>query len=82
MVHKTIQDLAGDWDYPKTQQQEEVIDTSLPELSRYSTQGGFAYHTNSYYSKQYAQIICEQYRSLNLIRLVTTIDQTLATFEA
>lgn len=63
---------------PQTQQQEEVIETSLPELSRYSTQGGFAYHTNSYYSKQYAQIICEQYQSFNLISLVTTVDQTIA----
>ncbi|NEO92584.1 MAG: TerB family tellurite resistance protein [Moorea sp. SIO3G5] len=62
---------------PQTEQQEEVIETSLPELSRYSTKGGFAYQTNSFYSKQYAAIICDQYRSLNLISFVTTIDQIL-----
>lgn len=39
--------------------------------------GGFAYQTNYYYSKQYAQIICDQYRSFNLISFVTTIDQIL-----
>ncbi|NEO39039.1 MAG: TerB family tellurite resistance protein [Moorea sp. SIOASIH] len=62
---------------PQTEQQEEVIETSLPELSRYSTKGGFAYQTNSFYSKQYAAIICDQYRSLNLISFVTTIDQII-----
>ncbi|NEO77939.1 hypothetical protein [Moorena sp. SIO4G3] len=62
---------------PQTEQQEEVIETSLPELSRYDTTGGFAYQTNSFYSKQYAEIICDQYRSLNLISFVTTIDQIL-----
>lgn len=67
---------------PQTQEQEIVIDTSLPELSRYSIQGGFVYHTICYYSKQYAQIICDQYRSLNLISFVTTIDQILVSSQS
>jgi len=55
---------------PRSDRQEEVIATSFPELSQYSVIDGHAYHSGPFYSKQYAQIICEQYRSLNLFGIV------------
>ncbi|WP_202220739.1 hypothetical protein [Okeania sp. KiyG1] len=55
---------------PQSDRQEEVIANSFPELSRYSVGEGHAYNNGPFYSKQYAQIICEQYRSLNLFSIV------------
>ncbi|MGK7901698.1 MAG: hypothetical protein AB4352_09830 [Hormoscilla sp.] len=55
---------------PRSDRQEQVIATSFPELSQYSVIDGHAYHSGPFYSKQYAQIICEQYRSLNLFGIV------------
>ena len=55
---------------PRSDRQSEVIATSFPELSQYSVPEGHAYHSGPFYSKQYAQIICDQYRSLNLFGIV------------
>jgi hypothetical protein len=54
----------------QSKRQEEVIATSCPELSRYAVAEGHAYHSGPFYSKQYAEIICKQYRSLNLFSIV------------
>ncbi|MDY7004204.1 MAG: hypothetical protein SWX82_09685 [Cyanobacteriota bacterium] len=55
---------------PQSDRQDEVIANSFPERSRYSVGEGHAYNSGPFYSKQYAQIICEQYRSLNLFGIV------------
>lgn len=57
---------------PQNDRQSGVITTSFPELSQYAVAEGYAYHSGPFYSKQYAEIICEQYRSVNLLGLVVT----------
>ena len=44
---------------------------NLPELSQYEVAEGTAYHSDPFYSKDYADLISEGYRSLNLFSLVT-----------
>lgn len=55
---------------PQNERQTEVIATTFPELSQYEVAEGNAYHAGPFYSKKYAQIVCEQYRSLNLFGIV------------
>ncbi len=56
---------------PQNERQVQVVTTSLPELTRYEVAEGFAYHTDPFYSKEYAEIISDGYRSLNLFSIVT-----------
>ncbi|MGD1804275.1 hypothetical protein ACP6PL_02375 [Dapis sp. BLCC M126] len=56
---------------PQNERQVQVVTTSLPELTRYKVAEGFAYHTDLFYSKEYADIISDGYRSLNLFTIVT-----------
>ena len=55
---------------PQNERQSELIATTLQELSEYPVAEGTAYHCGPFYSKQYAQIVCDRYRSLNLFGVV------------
>ncbi|MBP0033378.1 MAG: hypothetical protein J7524_09440 [Roseofilum sp. Belize BBD 4] len=55
---------------PQNEQQVQVI-MNLPELNRYEVAEGTAYHSEPFYSKEYADVISEGYRSLNLFSIVT-----------
>ena len=56
---------------PKGDRDSEAIATTFPELSPYPVANGLAaYNSGPFYSKKYAQIICQQYRSLDLFGLV------------
>jgi len=56
---------------PSSDRDSEAIATRFPELSPYPVANGLkAYNSGPFYSKNYAQIICEQYRSLDLFGLV------------
>lgn len=57
---------------PQNERQSELIATTLPELSEYPVAEGNAYHCGPFYSKEYAQIVCDRYRSLNLFGMVAT----------
>ncbi|OZH52689.1 hypothetical protein AFK68_22745 [Hydrocoleum sp. CS-953] len=56
---------------PQNERQVQVVTTSLSELTRYEVGEGFAYHSNPFYSKEYADVISDGYRSLNLFSIVT-----------
>ncbi|NEO52071.1 MAG: TerB family tellurite resistance protein [Okeania sp. SIO3B5] len=56
---------------PQNERQIQVVTTSLPELTRYEVGEGFAYNSGPFYSKEYADIISDGYRSLNLFSIVT-----------
>ncbi|MEB3340294.1 MAG: hypothetical protein VKJ25_05870 [Okeania sp.] len=56
---------------PQNERQIQVVTTSLPELSKYQVGEGFAYHSSPFYSKEYADVISDGYRSLNLLSIVT-----------
>lgn len=55
---------------PQNEQQETVIAQTLPELTRYTVAQGFAYHSQPFYSKEFAKIFSDQYRTLNLFSIV------------
>lgn len=57
---------------PQNERQSELIATTLRELSEYPVAEGNAYHCGPFYSKEYAQIVCDRYRSLNLFGMVAT----------
>ncbi|NEQ37897.1 MAG: TerB family tellurite resistance protein [Okeania sp. SIO3I5] len=56
---------------PQNERQIQIVTTSLPELIRYEVGEGFAYNSGPFYSKEYADIISDGYRSLNLFSIVT-----------
>ncbi|NET54880.1 MAG: TerB family tellurite resistance protein [Symploca sp. SIO2E6] len=56
---------------PQNERQVQVIMTSLPELTRYEVAEGIAYNSDPFYSKEYADVISDGYRSLNLFSIVT-----------
>jgi len=56
---------------PQNERQIQVVSTSLPELTRYEVGEGFAYNSGPFYSKEYADVISDGYRSLNLFSIVT-----------
>ncbi len=56
---------------PQNERQAQVITTSLPELTEYEVAEGIAYHNGPFYSKEYADVISDGYRTLNLFSIVT-----------
>ena len=56
---------------PQNERQAQVITTSLSELTEYEVAEGTAYHNGPFYSKEYADVISDGYRSLNLFSIVT-----------
>ncbi len=55
---------------PQNERQSALIKTRFPELSEYSVAEGCAYNSGAFYSKKYAEIVCQQYRELNLLGVV------------
>ncbi|MDJ1184360.1 hypothetical protein [Roseofilum casamattae] len=55
---------------PQNDRQLQVV-MNLSELSEYEVAEGTAYHSEPFYSKEYADIISQGYRSLNLLSIVT-----------
>lgn len=59
---------------PQNTEHHEVVETIIPNTVRVNTSGGVAYSIGSYYSKKYAEMVCEQYRKINLFTIVYNID--------
>ncbi len=59
---------------PQNLEHHEVVETIIPNTIRVNTSGGVAYSIGSYYSKKYAEMVCEQYRKINLFTIVYNID--------
>lgn len=55
---------------PQNERQSGIIKARFPELSEYAVAEGSAYHSGAFYSKKYAEIVCNQYRELNLFGVV------------
>jgi hypothetical protein len=60
------------WLVPQNEEQDQAIASLMPILPRQETSGGYAYMVGTYYSKEYAEMISDKYRSLEFF---TTIDQ-------
>jgi hypothetical protein len=54
---------------PQNRKQDAAIATLLPEAEKIEVAGGSAYAVGSYYSRDFAQIICDQYRSLGFFTI-------------
>lgn len=55
---------------PQKPEHEEMIMELMPESVKISISGGVAYSIGSYYSNIYAEMICRQYRQINLFTIV------------
>jgi hypothetical protein len=61
---------------PQDKEQEKAISTLLErELSKENIAGGRAYISEPFFSEQYAEIICERYRALNVFTVVVKPEQ-------
>jgi hypothetical protein len=60
------------WLVPQNEEQDQAIASLMPPLPRQETSGGFAYLAGAYYSKEYAEMISNKYRTLHFF---TTVDQ-------
>jgi len=60
------------WLVPQNEEQDQALASLMPALPKQETSGGFAYLAGTYYSKDYAEMISERYRSLHFF---ATIDQ-------
>ncbi|HEY9613396.1 hypothetical protein [Allocoleopsis sp.] len=54
---------------PRNSQQEQSISSLLPQLIREKIAGGVAYVDGPFFSRQYAEIVCNQYRQFNFLTL-------------
>lgn len=59
---------------PQNPEHHEVVETIIPNTVRVNTSGGVAYSIGSYYSKKYAEMVCDQYRKINLFTIVYNLD--------
>lgn len=55
---------------PQRNEHHEFIKQLLPNAKRYEVAGGIAYSIGSFYSMKYAEMICNQYREVNLFTIV------------
>jgi hypothetical protein len=55
---------------PQNDKHHEFIKQLAPEAEQFEISGGFAYSIGSYYSQKYAEMICNQYREVNLFTIV------------
>ncbi len=61
---------------PQDTEQEKAIGTLLQnELKKEKIAGGSAYLSEPFFSEQYAEIVCERYRALNIFTVVVKPDQ-------
>jgi hypothetical protein len=59
---------------PQNKKQDSAIAALLPDIDKSEVAGGSAYMIGSYYSKDYAGIICDQYRALGFFTIEITRD--------
>ena len=59
---------------PQNIEHHEVVESIIPNTIKVNTSGGVAYSIGSYYSKKYADMVCEQYRKINLFTIVYNLD--------
>lgn len=59
---------------PQNLEHYEVVESIIPNTHKVNTAGGVAYSIGSYYSQKYAEMVCEQYRKINLFTIVYNID--------
>lgn len=57
---------------PQKPEQEESILELLPNAEKIFTSGGMAYMIDSFYSKKFAEMVCNQYREINYFTIVNT----------
>jgi GAF domain-containing protein/CRP-like cAMP-binding protein len=55
---------------PQSEEQDGAIRALLPSASRIETGYGFAYLCDTFHSREYAEMICNRYRSLRMFALV------------
>lgn len=55
---------------PQKMDHHEFIKSLAPDAQQYDISGGVAYSMGSYYSQKYAEMICTQYREVNLFTIV------------
>jgi hypothetical protein len=54
---------------PQSRAQESAIAALLPDKEKTEVAGGFVYTVGSYYSKEYAELICDQYRTMGYLTI-------------
>ena len=59
---------------PQNKKQDSAIAALLPDIDKSEVAGGSGYMIGSYYSKDYAAIICDQYRALGFFTIEITRD--------
>lgn len=59
---------------PQNTEHYEIVESIIPNTQKVNTAGGVAYSIGSYYSQKYAEMVCEQYRKINLFTIVYNID--------
>ncbi|OGU16636.1 MAG: hypothetical protein A2X61_01105 [Ignavibacteria bacterium GWB2_35_12] len=59
---------------PQSSEQEDSIAELLPNAEKIYTSGGMAYMIDSFYSKKFAEMVCNQYREINYFTIVKTPD--------
>jgi hypothetical protein len=59
---------------PQKPEQEDSIAELLPNAEKIYTSGGMAYMIDSFYSKKFAEMVCNQYREINFFTIVKTPD--------
>jgi hypothetical protein len=58
------------WIVPQSPEQDDAVTSLLPDLPKEEIAGGFAYFVGSYYSQDYADMICDKYRTLQFFTFV------------
>lgn len=59
---------------PQHKDHYEVVESVIPNTVKVETAGGIAYSIGTYYSESYAEMMCEQYRNINLFTIVRKQD--------
>jgi hypothetical protein len=62
---------------PQNRNQDAAISALLPDAERIKVAGGSGYLVGSFYSKNYAEMICEQYRALGFFTIDLGTDSTV-----
>jgi len=55
---------------PQNQDQETMIERLIPDFTKVTDKGGVCYRVGEYYSLNYAQMICQKYRSMNIFTAI------------
>jgi hypothetical protein len=60
---------------PQNMEQHTLVTKMAPKAKRFNVAGGEAYSMGTYYSHKYAEMICNQYRDINLFTIVHSSDE-------